>query len=98
MYLMGNVRSDNVIDYVINYSLENHKAIDIIYMKGIEITKRRIKVVKIGDGIIKAVDIKKGQIRNFKKDSILSAMFTSSLAHKDINTKNYRQDMVNHIH
>lgn len=87
-----------MIDYVINYSFENHKAIDIIYMKGIEITKRRIKVVKVENDVIKAVDLKKGQIRSFKKDFILSAMPTSSLAHMDINARIYRQNTVSHIH
>lgn len=63
-----------MIDNVISYSLENHKPIDIIYMKGMEITQRRIKVFKVDNNIVKAIDLKKGAIRNFKKDYILSAM------------------------
>ena len=31
---MKHIGSDIMIDYVINYSLENHRAIDIIYKKG----------------------------------------------------------------
>lgn len=86
-----------MIDYVINYSLENHKAIDIIYMKGMEITKRRIKVIKIENGIIKAIDLKKGQIRSFKKDFILSAMNISPLIQKDINSRIHKQETDNNI-
>lgn len=62
-----------MLDYVLNYSLGQHKPIDIIYMKGLEITKRRIKIFKMDDNLVKAIDIEKGAIRTFKKDRILSA-------------------------
>lgn len=94
---MKHIGSDIMIDYVINYSLENHRAIDIIYMKGMEITKRRIKVIKIDGDIIKAIDLRKGQIRSFKKSFILSAMNTSSLMRKDMNTIIRKQETDNNI-
>lgn len=84
-----------MIDHVINYSLENHRAVDIIYMKGMEITKRRIKVIKIDNDIIKAIDLAKGQIRSFKKDFVLSAMYTSPLMQKDMNTIIRKQEINN---
>lgn len=81
-----------MIDHIINYSLENRKPIDIIYMKGMEITKRRIKVLKIEKDLIKAIDIKKGKIRSFKKDFILSAMHTSLNMHQGINARVPKQE------
>ncbi len=86
-----------MIDHVINYSLQNRKPIDIIYMKGMEITERRIKVIKNENDIIKAIDLKKGQIRNFKKDFILSAMNTSIYNPKVINSRFHRQEADNNI-
>jgi len=62
-----------MLDYVLSYSLGEHKPIDIIYMKGMEITKRRIKVFKMDEEIVKAIDLEKGAIRTFKKSRILSA-------------------------
>lgn len=86
-----------MIDHIISYSFDNHKPIDIIYMKGMEITKRRIRVFKIEHKLIKAIDIDKGEIRSFKIDSILSAMHTSPLMQKDINTGVHRQEAGNNI-
>ncbi|SDY77405.1 hypothetical protein SAMN05660462_00862 [Proteiniborus ethanoligenes] len=80
-----------MIDNVINYSLEKHKPIDIIYMKGMDITQRRIKVFKIDNNIIKAIDLEKGAIRNFKKDSILSAMQVKFFNYSDISTRNIKR-------
>lgn len=86
-----------MIDHIISYSFDNHKPIDIIYMKGMEITKRRIRVFKIEHKLIKAIDIDKGEIRSFKIDSILSAMHTSSLDYNSMKTENYRYKADNNI-
>lgn len=79
-----------MIDYVINYSLKNRKPIDIIYMKGMEITQRRIKVYKIENDIIKAIDIDKGVIRCFKKEFILSAVHTSHFNYNNAKAQVYK--------
>ncbi|WIV11706.1 hypothetical protein [Proteiniborus sp. MB09-C3] len=79
-----------MIDHVINYSLKNRKPIDIIYMKGMEITKRKIRVFNISGNLIKAVDIDKGVIRSFKRDSILSAMHTVSFNYNDAKIENHK--------
>ncbi|MBS4538228.1 hypothetical protein GOQ27_07120 [Clostridium sp. D2Q-11] len=63
-----------MVDHELKYSLQNHKIISIMYMKGLEITQRRIQVLKIDKGIIKALDIDKQAIRTFKKENILAAM------------------------
>ncbi|MFA5524742.1 MAG: hypothetical protein WDA24_10335 [Tissierellales bacterium] len=81
-----------MIDHIISYSFDNHKAIDIIYMKGMEITKRRIRVFKIEHKLIKAIDIDKGVIRSFKTDSILSAMYTSPLIQNNMSRGIYNQE------
>lgn len=73
-----------MITHIINYSFENHKPIDIIYLKDMEITQRTIKVIKIETNHIKAIDINKGVIRTFKKNSILSAMKSSAISPKDL--------------
>ena len=43
-------------------------------MKGTEITQRKVKVIKMDDDVIKAIDLDKHEIRTFKKENILSAM------------------------
>lgn len=63
-----------MLNHELNYSLENHKLITIIYMKGLEIIQRNIVVLKIENDKITALDIDKNGIRTFKKDKILSAM------------------------
>lgn len=65
-------------EYALKFSYNNHKVIEIMYMKGIEITQRKIQVLKIEDESIKALDIDKGAIRTFKKDNILAAINISS--------------------
>lgn len=65
-----------MVNQSLKYSLTNHKVITIMYMKGLEITQRRIQVLKIDDKNIKALDIDKGQLRIFKIKGILSAMDT----------------------
>jgi len=70
------VWGDGMVNQSLKYSLTNYKVITIMYMKGLEITQRRIQVLKIDDTNIKALDIDKGQIRTFKIENILSAMDT----------------------
>ena len=63
-----------MVKRVLKYSLDNHKAVSIIYIKGMEFTQRRVQVLKINGDYIKALDIDKGEIRTFKVENILSAM------------------------
>ncbi|MBU5677602.1 hypothetical protein KQI88_14355 [Alkaliphilus sp. MSJ-5] len=65
-----------MVNQSLKYSLVNHKVITIMYMKGLEITQRRIQVLKMDNEIIKTLDIDKGQLRTFKIENILSAMDT----------------------
>lgn len=65
-----------MVNKSLKYSLVNHKVITIMYMKGLEITQRRIQVLKMDNEIIKTLDIDKGQLRTFKIENILSAMDT----------------------
>ncbi|QUH20254.1 hypothetical protein [Alkaliphilus sp. B6464] len=65
-----------MVNQSLKYSLSNHKVIEIMYMKDLEITQRRIQVLKMDNEIIKALDISKGQLRTFKIDNILSAIDT----------------------
>lgn len=65
-----------MVNQSLKYSLNNHKVITIMYMKGLEITQRRIQVMKMDDTAIKTLDIDKGQLRTFKIDNILSAIDT----------------------
>lgn len=82
-----------MIDHVINYSLDNRKPIDIIYMKGMEITRRRIRVFKIEKDLIKAIDMEKGVIRSFKRDFILSAMNTVHFNYNSTKNETHRQEI-----
>jgi len=73
-----------MVKYELNYSLENHKVITIIYLKGLEIIQRNIVVLKIENNKITALDIDKNGIKTFKKDKILSAMGSEIvLSYKD---------------
>lgn len=65
-----------MIDYVLKHALEDHQVITIMYMKGEEITKRKIKINKINDNEVEAYCYLRQQIRHFKKQNILSAMYT----------------------
>lgn len=64
-----------MIDHILEASLENHQVIVIIYQKGNEITKRKIRVIRITDNDVEAYCYLRGQIRHFKKENILSASF-----------------------
>lgn len=63
-----------MVDYWLKYSLYNYKVITIMYIKGLEITQRKIQVLKMDDKNIKALDIDKWEFRTFKIENILSAM------------------------
>lgn len=75
-----------MIDTQIKYSLERHRPISIIYIKGMEIIQRRIQVLKIEPKHIKVLDIDKGDIRTFKRENILSAIST-----KEVHKKRYNE-------
>jgi len=72
--------ADDVIYYVLNYSLNNKMPINIIYQKGIEISQRQIQVKKIEGEIVHAYCYSRHALRKFKKDHILSAMIPGSTA------------------
>ncbi|QLY81678.1 hypothetical protein [Clostridium intestinale] len=62
---------------IIKKSIENHKAVTIIYIgKDNNITKRNIDVLGVNDENIKAFCHLRNQVRYFKKDSILAAEYT----------------------
>lgn len=63
-------------DYILKRALENHKIITTMYQKGNELTQRKIKVIKIKDDGIEAYCYLRCQIRHFKKNNILAAMYT----------------------
>ncbi|MTI49656.1 hypothetical protein [Sporosalibacterium faouarense] len=77
-----------MIDKQIKYSLERHKLISIIYMKGMEIIQRKIQVLKIEANYIKALDIDKGAIRTFKIENILSAIGVKDICNKENKSDN----------
>ena len=62
-----------MFDHVLKASLEKHQVITIMYQKGNEFTKRKIKVTGINDNGIEAYCYLRHQVRHFKKDNILAA-------------------------
>lgn len=64
----------NISECVLEYALANKCIVTIMYMKDTEITQRKIKIVKMGQDNIKAIDLDKNGMRTFKKTNILSAM------------------------
>lgn len=65
-----------MFDYELRTSLDEHKILTIMYQKKDEITQRNIKVLKIDDTEIEAYCYLRHNIRHFKKDNILAAMYT----------------------
>lgn len=62
------------MNHLLNRSLEQNTAIEIIYLgKNGGITQRRIIIKAINETYVKAFCLKKRQARIFKKDSILAA-------------------------
>lgn len=62
-----------MLDYVLETSLEKHQVITILYQKGNEFTKRKIRVTGIKGNGIEAYCYLRHQVRHFKKDNILAA-------------------------
>lgn len=75
--ILADVRSVNMIDYVLQTSLENHEEVTIIYQKGKDFTERKIKVTVIKPDVIEAYCYLRHQRRVFKKDNILSAQINT---------------------
>ncbi|MEW9122642.1 MAG: hypothetical protein AB2421_08000 [Thermotaleaceae bacterium] len=77
-----------MIAHVLNYSLEKHMPIHIIYQKGLEISQRQIQVKSIDGDVVQAYCLTRKAARNFKKENILSAMIPgmgySSVSEKPI--------------
>lgn len=67
-----------MLDYVLIYSLEKGKKINIRYKKDNKVTLRDIKVLKIQNDDIKAYCYLRHEIRSFKKGNILSAIMYNS--------------------
>lgn len=65
-----------MFDNVLKTSLAAHKVITIMYQKGNIFTQRNIKIIKISDDDIEAYCYLRHQVRHFKKDKILAAMYT----------------------
>lgn len=63
-----------MINHVLKYSLETQMPINIMYMKGLEISQRQIQVKRIEGDRVHAYCHKKHAIRNFKKENILAAV------------------------
>jgi len=58
-------------------------------MKGLEITQRKIQVLKMDDTSINALDIDKGQFRLFKLENILSAIDTRLIENNQVTRGDY---------
>lgn len=63
-----------MVDYVLRTSSEKHQVITIIYQGSDKITKRDIKVIDMKENTVEAYCYLRHQIRQFKKDNILSAV------------------------
>ncbi len=77
-----------MIDYLLKYSMENKTEITIMYKKGLEISQRNIKVLKISKDTVYSYCYTRKATRNFKIENILAAM------DKHINS-NYLGEMIN---
>jgi hypothetical protein len=64
-----------MVDYVLKNSLNNHLIVTIMYQRGKEITQRDIRVMKITDKDIETYCYLRHQVRHFKKENILAAMY-----------------------
>ncbi|MDF2985411.1 MAG: hypothetical protein K0R50_921 [Eubacterium sp.] len=64
-----------MVEYFLKASMERNRIINIIYLKGNEITERSIKVFEISNGNVKAFCFLRNQSRIFKMENILSAAF-----------------------
>jgi predicted DNA-binding transcriptional regulator YafY len=57
-------------------SLNQHRIVTIMYVKGSDVTQRNIKVLKINDNDIEAYCYLRQNIRHFRKDNILAVQYT----------------------
>lgn len=64
-----------MVEYMLKNSLQSHRIITIIYQRGKEITQRDIRVMKLMDINIEAYCYLRHQVRHFKKENILVAMY-----------------------
>ena len=64
-----------MLDCILRMAEETGKRLTIIYCKGERITRRDIRIVKIGLNHILAYCYLRNQMRSFKKDGILAAAF-----------------------
>ena len=66
-----------MFDYVLMNSLKDHRIVTIMYQRGKEITQRNIRIMKVMDKDIEAYCYLRHQVRHFKKENILAAMYTN---------------------
>jgi len=64
-----------MFDYVLINSLKDHRIVTIMYQGRKEITQRDIRIMKVMDKDIEAYCYLRHQIRHFKKENILAAMY-----------------------
>jgi predicted DNA-binding transcriptional regulator YafY len=76
-----------MVEYILRNSLQAHRTVTIIYQKGKEITQRDIRVIKLTDKDVEAFCYLRHQVRNFKKENILAAMYANK-------NNTYRKEMV----
>ena len=64
-----------MVNYVLINSLQDHRIVTIMYQRGKEITQRNIRIMKLTDKDIEAYCYLRHQVRHFKKENILAAMY-----------------------
>jgi predicted DNA-binding transcriptional regulator YafY len=64
-----------MVDYILRASLEKHRSVTIVYQAGNKITQRKITVIGFKNNCIEAYCYLRHEMRNFKKENILSASF-----------------------
>jgi len=65
-----------MVDYILKNSLIRHKIITIMYQANDKkISQRHIKVIRVKDNDIEAYCYLRHQIRHFRKENILSAIY-----------------------
>lgn len=68
-----------MVDFVLKNSLKDHRIITIMYQGEKGITQRNIRVIKLTDKVVEAYCYLRHQVRHFKKDNILAAMYLSEI-------------------
>jgi predicted DNA-binding transcriptional regulator YafY len=64
-----------MFEYVLKRSLQDHRIVTIMYLRGEDITQRNIRIMKLTDDDIEAYCYLRHQIRCFKKENILAATY-----------------------